>query len=171
MQVTAPRLDRVSTRPGILLGLGLGGFADGIALHQIAQWHNMGSAVLPPTTMEAMKQNMAWDGWFHVATLLLTTIGVYLLLRDARDGVPLPRPSAFTGQLLLGWGIFNLVEGVIDHHVLNLHHVRDLPAHVPLYDWIFLGVGGIGLILAGWALARSRDTFETPAPVRPVVRS
>jgi hypothetical protein len=43
---------------GLILGLGLGGFIDGIALHQIAQWHNMGSAVGPPTTMDAMMQNM-----------------------------------------------------------------------------------------------------------------
>ena len=42
---------------GIVLGLGLGGFVDGIALHQIMQWHNMGSAVLPPTTMDAMAKN------------------------------------------------------------------------------------------------------------------
>jgi uncharacterized membrane protein len=155
----ADRLDpppsrRVSRAPGIILGLGLGGFADGIALHQIAQWHNMGSAVLPPHTMEAMKQNMAWDGWFHVATLLLTLVGVYRLLGEARAGVQLPRPSAFTGQLLLGWGIFNLVEGVIDHHLLGLHHVRDVPVHVPVYDWIFLGVGGLGLIALGWFLSR-----------------
>ena len=50
------------------------------ALHQIAQWYNMGSAKVPPITMEAMQQNMAWDGSFHVATLVLTIIGVYLLL-------------------------------------------------------------------------------------------
>jgi uncharacterized membrane protein len=150
----ASAADRRSRLPGIVLGLGLGGFADGIALHQIAQWHNMGSAVLPPTTMEAMKRNMAWDGWFHVATLVLTTVGVYLLLRDARAGVPLPRPAAFTGQLLLGWGIFNLVEGLIDHHLLDIHHVRDMPAHVPAYDWIFLAVGGLGLVALGWLLAR-----------------
>jgi uncharacterized membrane protein len=49
-----------SISTGVVLGLGLGGFADGIALHQIAQWHNMGSAKVPPITMEAMKQNMAW---------------------------------------------------------------------------------------------------------------
>jgi uncharacterized membrane protein len=145
--------------PGTVLGLGLGGFADGIALHQIAQWHNMGSAVLPPTTMEAMKQNMAWDGWFHVATLLLTLVGVYLLLRDARAGVPLPRAGAFTGQLLLGWGVFNLVEGLIDHHLLGIHHVRDVPVHVPAYDWLFLAVGGAGLIALGWLM--SRDAGET----------
>jgi uncharacterized membrane protein len=41
---------------GIVLGLGLGGVVDGITLHQIMQWHNMGSAVLPPTTMDAMAQ-------------------------------------------------------------------------------------------------------------------
>ena len=140
--------------PGIVLGLGFGGFIDGIALHQIAQWHNMGSAVLPPTTMEAMKQNMAWDGWFHVATLILTVVGAYLLLRDAREGVPLPGAGAFTGQLILGWGIFNLVEGLIDHHLLNIHHVRDMPAHVPAYDWMFLGIGGLGLIALGWLMSR-----------------
>ena len=144
----------LSRRAGITLGLGLGGFADGIALHQIMQWHNMGSARVPPITMEAMKRNMAWDGWFHAATLALTTIGVFMLLADARRGARLPSPGAFLGQLLLGWGIFNLVEGIIDHHLLGLHHVRDVPMHVPIYDWIFLGIGGLGLILMGWALAR-----------------
>ena len=150
----APPLGRISTWPGVVLGLGLGGFADGIALHQIAQWHNMGSAVLPPATMDAMRRNMAWDGWFHAAMLLLTVIGVYLLLRDARVGMPLPAPGAFTGQLLLGWGAFNLVEGLIDHHLLGIHHVRDLPAHVPAYDWVFLAVGGLGLVALGGSIAR-----------------
>ena len=64
---------------GIVLGLGLGGFVDGIALHQIMQWHNMGSAVLPPTTMAAMAYNMLWDGMFQGATLVLTLIGVVML--------------------------------------------------------------------------------------------
>jgi uncharacterized membrane protein len=45
---------------------------------------------------------------------------------------------------------------VIDHHVLSLHHVRDLPHHMPVYDWVFLAVGGIGLIFLGWLLSRTR---------------
>jgi uncharacterized membrane protein len=147
---------RISTIPGVVLGVGLGGFVDGITLHQIAQWHNMGSAVLPPTTMEAMKQNMAWDGLFHVVTLLVTLAGVYLLLRDAHRGLALPRPSVLTGQMLMGWGGFNLVEGIVDHHLLGLHHVRDIPAHVPVYDWIFLVAGGVGLIALGRWLSRPR---------------
>jgi len=144
--------------PGVVLGLGLGGFADGISLHQIAQWHNMGSAVVPPVTMEAMKQNMVWDGWFHAATLVLTTVGVFMLLGAARRAAPLPTSGQLVGQLVLGWGIFNLGEGLIDHHLLDLHHVRDLPVHVPLYDWVFLLGAGFGFIALGWALSRRRDT-------------
>jgi uncharacterized membrane protein len=138
------------------MGVGLGGFLDGIFLHQIGQWHNMGSAVLPPDTMEAMAQNMVWDGWFHFAVWVITVIGIFILWNDARKGRPQPPPRRFTGLLLLGWGLFNLVEGLINHHILELHHVVDVPVHVPLYDWLFLGVGGVGLMLVGWLLARVR---------------
>jgi uncharacterized membrane protein len=87
----------VSKRAGIILGLGLGGFVDGILLHQIVHWHNMGSAVVPPTTMEAMQRNMTWDGFFHAAVWLLTLVGLYWLHADARRGSPLPDGKAFTG--------------------------------------------------------------------------
>ena len=160
----APPSSRRSMWPGIVLGLGLGGFVDGIALHQIAQWHNMGSAVLPPTTMEAMKQNMVWDGLFHAAVWVVTLAGVFLLLRDARRGDALPDAGAFTGQLVLGWGFFNLVEGIIDHHVLQLHHVRDLPTHVPLYDWLFLAIGGAGFIALGWLMSRGAGSSARATP-------
>ncbi len=35
---TAPNSIRL---PGIVLGVGLGGFVDGILLHQLLQWHHM----------------------------------------------------------------------------------------------------------------------------------
>ena len=158
-------MDRVARRAGIALGIGLGGFADGILLHQILQWHNMGSAVLPPATMEAMRRNMAWDGLFHLTVWVVTLVGACWLLLDARRGRTLPGPRAFAGQLLLGWGAFNLVEGLIDHHLLGLHHVRDVPAHIPLYDWLFLGVAGIGFLLLGWAMSRE------PPSAMPTARS
>ena len=142
-------------RAGLTLGVGLGGFVDGILLHQIVHWHNMGSAVLPPTTMGAMERNMVWDGLFHAATWTVTLIGAFLLLVDANRGAPLPSVRAFSGQLVLGWGLFNLVEGMIDHHLLNLHHVRDLPVHVPAYDWAFLAIGGAGFIALGLLLSRA----------------
>lgn len=145
---------RWSYRGGLMLGLGLGGFIDGILLHQIAQWHNMGSAVLPPSSMEAMMQNMRWDGLFHLATLLLTFAGVLVLWHEGRRGIAPPSLRVLIGQMILGWGIFNLVEGIIDHHLLELHHVRDVPAHVPAYDWVFLAVGGLLFIAVGWFMSR-----------------
>ena len=61
----------------------------------------------------------------------------------------------FTGQLILGWGMFNFVEGLINHHLLNIHHVRDIPVHVPAYDWLFLIGGGLALTLVGGFLSRA----------------
>lgn len=150
----APPPSPATKRAGVTIGIGMGGFVDGILLHQILEWHNMGSSVLPPTTMYGMRQNMIWDGEFHAAVWVITLIGIYWLLLDARRGAALPSIGAFTGQLLLGWGIFNIVEGVIDHHILNIHHVRDLPFHVPIYDWLFLAIGGIGFLLLGLAMSR-----------------
>jgi uncharacterized membrane protein len=144
-------------RSGIMLGIGLGGFVDGILLHQIIHWHNMGSAVLPPSTMDALQQNMAWDGLFHLAVWVCTLVGVYWLLADVRRAQSFLSAPRFTGLLILGWGLFNLIEGLIDHHLLGLHHVRDLPQHVPAYDWLFLLVGGLGFIGLGYLLYRRRE--------------
>jgi uncharacterized membrane protein len=144
---------------GVVLGLGLGAFIDGITLHQIAQWHNMGSAVVPPHTMEAMSQNMVWDGEFHLATWVLTLVGVLMLWNDRQASAP--TSAVLVGQMFLGWGVFNLLEGIVDHHLLDLHHVRDMPTHVPLYDWIFLAAGGIGLILLGLVLSRRPSKSAT----------
>jgi uncharacterized membrane protein len=143
---------------GIVLGVGLGGFADGIVLHQIAQWHNMGSAVLPPVTLEAMSRNMVWDGLFHLAMWIVTLIGVSMLWQSARSRTAPRSAAVFVGELLVGWGGFNLVEGVIDHHLLALHHVRDMPAHVPIYDWLFLAIAGVGVLAVGGMLMRRRTT-------------
>ena len=145
----------------LLLGAGLGGFLDGITLHQIAHWHQMLSAVVPPDSVEAMQRNMAADGWFHLATWLFTAAGIALLWSAVRGAGRLPSTRTLCAYLLIGWGAFNLIEGTLSHHVLELHHVRDLPAHDPLYDWLFLLGAGAGLVLLGLALREGRQ----PAPL------
>ena len=139
---------------GILLGIGLGGFFDGILLHQILQWHNMLSNWYPPATMEAMSFNMVWDGFFHAAVWIATLIGVFLLWRAAYQRAPIPSLTAFIGQLILGWGLFNLAEGIIDHQLLAIHYVRQVPNY-QVYNLAFLAVGGVLFILLGWILMRA----------------
>ena len=61
--------ETINRRPliaaGTLLGIGMGGFVDGILFHQILQVHNMLSAKYPPTTLVNAEINMVWDGLFH----------------------------------------------------------------------------------------------------------
>jgi uncharacterized membrane protein len=96
---------------GLLLGVGMGGFVDGILLHQLLQWHNMLASVLPVTDLVSSKVNMFWDGMFHAFTWLTTFAGLLLLFRaGARADVPWSG-RIFAGTLIGGWGLFNLVEG------------------------------------------------------------
>lgn len=142
-----------ATAPGLVLGVGLGGLVDGWGLHQILQLHNMLSARVPPVTMDAMRTNMVADGLFDAGAWAVVFVGAWMLWVAGRRGA-VPSGRRFAGQLLAGWGLFNLVEGVIDHHLLQLHHVVDRPVHVPLYDWLFLAVGGVAFLLVGGVLNR-----------------
>jgi uncharacterized membrane protein len=151
---SAEPTDRRVLMAGLLLGLGLGGFFDGILLHQILQWHNMLSSKVPPTTLVDMKYNMVFDGLFHAATWALTVAGVALLVRAgvAREEF---RASAFAGAAFGGWGLFNFVEGLIDHQLLGLHHVHP-GEHQLAWDLGFLASGLLLMALGFRAVRRGR---------------
>jgi uncharacterized membrane protein len=145
--------NRSSGRPsaaGLVLGVGAGGFVDGIVAHQLLEWHHMLSSWYPPTDHHHLRINMVADGLLHLACLVTVAVGVALLNRSA----PLPW-HMLVGWALAGWGWFNLVEGVVDHLVLGVHHVRTGPAQWA-WDLGFLAWGAI-LVLGGTALARSTD--------------
>lgn len=95
-----------------------------------------------------------WDGLFHAAVWIATLIGVFLLWRAAYQRAPIPSLTTFIGQLILGWGLFNLVEGTIDHQLLAIHYVRQVPNY-QVYNLTFLAVGGVLFILLGWMLMRA----------------
>jgi uncharacterized membrane protein len=140
---------------GILLGLGLGGFFDGIVLHQLLQWHHMVSHVddYPMTTVAGLEENTLADGLFHVGTLALTIVGIALLWKALQHDPSPWSTKAFVGVMIVGWGIFNVVEGVINHQMLELHHVRENASNELAWDLGFL-VWGAAMILGGWVIAR-----------------
>jgi uncharacterized membrane protein len=155
---------------GILLGLGIGGFFDGIVLHQLLQWHHLvTSAGYPPDSVENLKVNTFWDGAFHAATYLFTLTGLVLLWRAARRPHR-PWPGRLLpGSLLIGFGLFNLVEGLINHQILGLHHVNET---VPREQWLAWDLGflacGAAMLVGGWLLVRSgrRDEARRPEGAR-----
>jgi uncharacterized membrane protein len=138
---------------GLLLGLGLGGFVDGIVLHQVLQWHHMVSARTPPTTLAGLEINTVADGFFHVGTWLLVVAASITMITAWRQGRLAPSWSFHVGLVLAGWGIFDVVEGLVDHQILGLHHVRDDLGAPLSWDLGFLAFGVL-LILVGWLLHR-----------------
>jgi uncharacterized membrane protein len=140
---------------GLLYGLGFGGFVDGIVLHQVLQWHHMVSSTrdAPMTTVSGLELNTLADGLFHLATFALTAAGMVTTLVAWRQGRIAPSWSFHLGLLLVGWGLFNLVEGVVNHQLLGVHHVRDDLGGPLSWDVGFL-LSGVLLVAIGWALHR-----------------
>jgi uncharacterized membrane protein len=150
-------MERTPRLPGFLLGLGLGGFIDGIVLHQVLQWHHLltGSGGEPADTVAGLEANTLADGFFHLATWVLVVAGVAATVSAWQRGELGPPWGVYVGMALAGWGVFNLVEGVIDHQLLGLHHVRD-DLGAPLgWDLAFLGLGAV-LVVVGLWMAGSR---------------
>ncbi|HEV2752814.1 MAG TPA: DUF2243 domain-containing protein, partial [Solirubrobacteraceae bacterium] len=103
------------------------------------------------------------DGFFHAATWLLVVGAMLLTVRAWQRRELAPPWRTHAGMLLTGWGVFNLAEGVVAHHILTLHHVRD-DLGAPL-GWalaflalgVVLVVAGLGLTRSGQRIAHDRD--------------
>lgn len=165
--MSQPASRRFPTKAGILLGLGLGGFFDGIVLHQILQWHHMvTSAGYPADTLGNLRLNVMLDGLFHACTYLFTASGLFILWRTARKQHFRWSPKLLAASMLMGFGLFNLVEGVLDHHLLGLHHVNET---APREHWVYWDIGfliwGAAMLAGGWMLRRkgNRDAADGTA--------
>lgn len=155
------RLPRGFIFAGVVLGVGLGGFVDGIVLHQMLQWHHMltDTGHHPATTVSGLEDNTLWDGIFHSLTWVATAVGLYALWESA----PIHRRGwgiALVGLMAMGWGLFNVVEGVIDHHILTVHHVRDDVSNKLPWDLGFLAFGA-ALLVGGYLAARHGAAMAT----------
>ncbi len=148
---------------GILFGLGLGGFFDGIVLHQILQWHHMlTSAGYPSNTVRNLQINTLWDGIFHASTYVFVVLGLIILWRTAHRAHLWWSSKLLVGTILIGFGIFNLVEGIIDHHLLGIHHVNETVARE---HWVYWDVGfliwGAAMLIVGWLMLKTGQR-QTP---------
>ncbi|TIN22119.1 MAG: DUF2243 domain-containing protein [Mesorhizobium sp.] len=152
MATTASQHRRFPTSAGILLGLGLGGFFDGIVLHQLLQWHHMAtSAGYPADSVENLRFNTLLDGLFHAGTYIFVVLGLAVLWRTAHKSHLWWSGKMLLGTMLMGFGMF--------------HHVNET---VPPDQWIYWDIGflvwGALMLIGGW-LAR-RGKREMPGEPR-----
>ncbi|MBX4867250.1 DUF2243 domain-containing protein [Rhizobium bangladeshense] len=143
---------------GVLFGLGLGGFFDGIVFHQLLQWHHMFSGWYPAPSVENLQSNTFWDGVFHSATYLFFLAGLLILWRHARRPHFGWSTRELIGTILIGFGLFNLVEGLVSHQLLGIHHVNET---VDRSLWIYWDIGflawGAIMLAAGWMIVREKE--------------
>jgi uncharacterized membrane protein len=148
-------ISRTATRPlilaGTVLGIGMGGFVDGILFHQILQLHNMLSNWVIRDTLVNEQINMFWDGLFHSFTWLCVAVGIWLLWQAVKRPGVILSGKAFCASLVFGWGVFNLVEGLVDHEILQIHHVYQNGSHL-IWDLVFLAFGTAETIFGAVAI-------------------
>lgn len=149
---------RRSALSGGLLGLGVAGFLDETVFHQLLHWHHF----YDRSTSAA---GLVSDGLFHAASWLATVVGLFLF-------ADLRRRSAALGQVLwgaglLGWGVFQLYDGIVQHKLLGLHQIR-YGVSLLAYDLTWNVAGGIAAIAGALVLTRARRSRpERPAGVGP----
>ena len=147
------------TRKGLInigsfvLGFGFLGALDGIIFHQLLQWHSVIMATDRPGQIVS-------DGIFHLAVTITLVLGGILLWVAGNPTSLSKGVRLLIGGFLIGGGTFNLVEGIINHHILQIHRVKPGDPNALTFDLAFL-ILGILLVIVGLLIKRSGKWQET----------
>ncbi|MCH1882824.1 DUF2243 domain-containing protein [Agrococcus sp. ARC_14] len=122
----------------LLLGIATMSAVDEIVFHQILAWHHFYDRATPDIALLS-------DGLLHAAELFAFVVGFFFML-DARRRRSFRGAAAWAG-FLVGLGLFQLWDGIVDHKLLRLHQIRYGVELLP-YDIAWNVAGGL-LLLAG----------------------
>ena len=138
---------------GFILGVSLGGFFDGILLHQVLQWHHLLSNVRAAALQDLRAQVLA-DGLFHVLMYAVAAWGLVLLWR-ARTQFGRPGADRVLGSLALaGFGVWHVLDTVLSHWVTGIHRVRVDSPNPLFWDLLWLVLFGLLPLALGWWTGR-----------------
>jgi uncharacterized membrane protein len=138
---------------GFALGFALGGFFDGILLHQILQWHHLLSGVEGAGLGDLRVQVLA-DGVFHALMYVIAALGLWLLWRVRGEFGEPGADRQLAAFALIGFGVWHVVDGILSHWVLGIHRIRMDVGNPLLWDLLWFFVFGVALIAAGWYVGR-----------------
>jgi uncharacterized membrane protein len=130
----------------LFTGMGIAGAVlDGLLIQQLLGWH--------PLTPEPEGARAA-ASLFFVATLATLLVGLDLLFRIPAE-TRRKKWRDIAGWALLGVGLFELMVGLGDHHIVAVRHLRPHASSVALWDLAYLALG-LAFLLAGALLLRRR---------------
>jgi uncharacterized membrane protein len=149
----SPRSGRALLLAGGVIGIALGGLFDGILLHQILQWHHFLSLV-PGEALRDIKNQIIADGVFHVLMYVIAAVGLWMLWRARGDLVGGGSGRRLLASVLLGFGIWQVIDVVVFHWIARIHRIRvDVAEPLP-WDIGWMLVFGAPALLAGWLILR-----------------
>ncbi len=138
---------------GFLLGFALGGFFDGILLHQILQWHHLLSGIDSAPFADLQVQVLA-DGLFHALMYVIAVIGLWMLWCRRRGFASAGADRALVAWGLIGFGTWHIVDALLSHWLLGIHRIRMDSGDPLFWDVLWLVVFGLVPAAAGWFLQR-----------------
>jgi uncharacterized membrane protein len=136
---------------GYLLGFSFGGFFDGILLHQILQWHHLLSGLGRPPFSDLRVQILA-DGLFHAAMYVVAAAGIWKLLQVRYLLVDRSSDRLLAAALLIGFGMWHVVDAALSHWILGIHRVRMGVPNPILWDMLWFVLFGVLFVAAGLVL-------------------
>lgn len=137
---------------GLALGFGIGGFFDGILLHQILQWHHLLSGI--EQARYDIRILILWDGLFHLLMYIIAGIGLWLLWRGRNEFSAAGAERRLLSNALVGFGGWHILDGVFSHWILGIHRIR-MDVDNPLFwDLSWFAVFGIMPVIVGGLVRR-----------------
>ena len=147
---------------GYFLGFGLGGFFDGILLHQVLQWHHLLSEV--EAANGDLRLLILWDGIFHLLMYLITGIGLWLLWRHRTAFKAAGAGRRLLGEALIGFGAWHTLDAFLSHWFLGIHRIR-MDVDNPLaWDIGWLVIFGLIPAAFGWWMRTRLPPGSTSGP-------
>lgn len=143
-----------------VLGFALGGFFDGIVLHQILQWHHLLSLV---PEVSSLRLQVLWDGYFHALMYVIAAVGLWGLWR-ARHEVTGRWGLQTLGAILVGFGTWHAVDSVLSHWVLGIHRIKLDSPNPLMWDLVWFFAFALLPIVVGAFLLRRKPGSPSMHP-------
>ncbi|SIS05385.1 DUF2243 domain-containing protein [Natronorubrum thiooxidans] len=138
---------------GGTVGFGFGAVIDAMIFHVTLQTHHLLSGFYDPYSLDGLRTNVMIDGLFLLVMLGVMIGGLGGLWRTVNGADERFSTRYLVGAVVVGMGVFNVIDGVVSHYVLDLHNVvHGTEAWNP--HWLAVS---ILLLVLGLAVLRAAD--------------